>query len=95
LAPLHDTYSATRLAAERSLNARLGGACTVPVAGHAIITGTQLHLTALVASPDGLDQVRDEISGASVDAAALGQALAERLLDNGARAILAKLGIDA
>ena len=31
LAPLHDVDTATRLAAERSFSARLGGACTVPV----------------------------------------------------------------
>ncbi|MCI0750193.1 MAG: hydroxymethylbilane synthase, partial [Nevskiales bacterium] len=37
LTPLNDPLSATRLTAERALNARLGGACTVPVAGHAVI----------------------------------------------------------
>ena len=49
LAPLHDADSATRLAAERSLNQALGGACTVPVAGHAVLRGAGLRLDALVA----------------------------------------------
>ncbi|WP_295686031.1 hydroxymethylbilane synthase [uncultured Nevskia sp.] len=95
LAPLHDPQSAIRLAAERGLNARLGGACTVPVAGHAVITGDRLRLTGLVAAPDASACVRDEIEGPTSEAAALGVQLAERLLANGARDILAKLGVHA
>ena len=95
LAPLHDARSAIRLAAERSLNARLGGACTVPVAGHAVVDGNRLGLTALVAAPDGSRCVRDAIDGPAVDASALGVVLAERLLANGAREILAALGVHA
>ena len=95
LAPLHDPQSAIRLAAERSLNARLGGACTVPVGGHAVIDQDRLRLTGLVAAPDAGAWVRDEIEGPVSEAAALGVRLAERLLDNGARAILTRLGIDA
>jgi len=95
IAPLHDATSAIRLAAERGLNARLGGACTVPVAGHAVIGEGRIRLTGMVAAPDASACVRDEIEGATADAAALGVQLAERLLDNGARDILAKLGIHA
>ncbi|WP_292998814.1 hydroxymethylbilane synthase [Nevskia sp.] len=95
LAPLHDPYSATRLAAERSLNARLGGACTVPVAGHAVIRDGRLQLTGLVAAPDASRCVRDAIEGDAADATALGRELAERLLAGGAREILATLGIHA
>jgi hydroxymethylbilane synthase len=93
LLPLHDAASAIRLAAERSLNARLGGACTVPVAGHATMAGTRLSLDGLVAAPDGSRIVRDRIDGDVADAAALGRELAERLLAAGAREILAGLGI--
>jgi hydroxymethylbilane synthase len=93
VASLHDATSAIRLTAERSLNARLGGACTVPVAGHATIAGDRLSLDALVAAPDGSRIVRDRLEGPAADAAALGQALAERLLAGGAREILSTLGI--
>src|SRR5262245_31584510 len=55
---LNDAASATRLAAERAMNARLGGSCTVPVAGHAVISGAKVRLTGLVASPDGSRIVR-------------------------------------
>jgi hydroxymethylbilane synthase len=93
LAPLHDAATATRLLAERSLNARLGGACTVPVAGHAVIDGKNLRLVALVAAPDGSKLVRDEIRGATDDAEALGEQLAQALLAAGARQILSGLGV--
>ncbi len=94
LAPLHHPASATRLAAERALNARLGGACTVPVAGHAVLHGTRLRLDALVAAPDGSRVVRAALEGKAADAAALGTALAEHLLAAGAHDILSGLGVD-
>ncbi|MGH8506467.1 MAG: hydroxymethylbilane synthase [Stenotrophobium sp.] len=93
LAPLHHEASAIRLRCERALNARLGGACQVPVAGHARIDAGQLHLRALVGAPDGSRQVRGEISGVSADAEALGAQLAERLLAEGAREILQAIGV--
>ncbi|TDU28774.1 hydroxymethylbilane synthase [Panacagrimonas perspica] len=95
LAVLHDTTSATRLAAERALNERLGGACTVPVAGHATVSSDRIRLCAMVGAPDGSRVVRDEISGAAAEGASLGTQLAERLLANGAREILGSLGIKA
>ena len=93
LAPLHHPLSATRLRAERALNSRLGGACQVPVAGHARIDGEQLRMQALVGAPDGSRIVCDEIIGAAAEAEALGIALAERLLRQGAGEILGALGI--
>ena len=95
LAPLHDDATATRLDAERAFSARLGGACTGPVAGHARCEGESIHLDGLVASPDGGRLVRGQHSAPAVDAAAMGKALAERLLAEGARAILADMGITA
>ncbi|TXH05764.1 MAG: hydroxymethylbilane synthase [Nevskiaceae bacterium] len=93
LAPLHHTPSATRLRAERALNSRLGGACQVPVAGHARLDGGRLKLKALVGAPDGSRIVSGEIEGEAAQAEALGHALAERLLLNGAGEILGALGI--
>lgn len=90
LAPLHDAASALRLAAERSFNARLGGACQAPVAGHATrLADGRLRLVGLVGRPDGSALLRDEIRGAPEDAAALGIALAERLLADGAAEMIA------
>lgn len=82
-----------RLAAERALNAQLGGSCTVPVAGHAVITGARLKLTGLVAAPDGARIIKDSIEGAGDHAAALGDELARRLLAGGGRDILRAIGV--
>ena len=93
LSPLHDAASALRLAAERAFNARLGGACQAPIAGHATRTADgQLRLVGLVGTPDGATVLRDEITGAPEAAATLGEALADRLLAAGARDILSALG---
>lgn len=93
LAPLHDQHTAQRVGAERALNARLGGACHVPIAAHALIADGQLRLDALVAEPDGSRIIRLQISGAAEAGAELGRALAEQLLAEGAGDILAQLGI--
>jgi len=93
LAPLHDAASTLRLAAERSFNARLGGACQAPIAGHATrLADGQLRLVGLVGTPDGVTLLRDETRGPAEQAAALGELLAERLLAAGARDILSALG---
>ncbi|WP_428310879.1 hydroxymethylbilane synthase [Hydrocarboniphaga sp.] len=93
LARLHDPQTTQRLIAERALNSRLGGACQVPVAGHARIHNGELHLQALVGDPASVRQVRDEIRGPVEDAENLGISLAERLLNAGARDILQSLGV--
>jgi len=93
LAPLHSVAMHTRLRAERAMNARLGGACQVPVAGHAEVLGAEIRLRGLVGAPDGSRIVRGELRGSYARAEALGEQLAERLLEQGARDILQGLGI--
>ncbi|MBI4467054.1 MAG: hydroxymethylbilane synthase [Acidobacteria bacterium] len=84
-----DTEAATR--AERAFLARLGGGCQVPLAGHAQVKGESLELMGVVVSADGSQAVRGTERGAASDARALGEALAERLLRQGAREILAAI----
>jgi len=93
VAALDDPASATRLAAERAMNEKLGGACTVPVAGHAVLEGGRVRLVGLVAAPDGTRVVRDRIEGPAARAAELGAELAGRLLAAGGAAILRGIGI--
>ena len=90
---LNDPASATRLAAERAMNARLGGSCTVPVAGHAVVEGRRIRLVGLVASPDGARVVRDRIEGPVARAAELGADLGEHLLVAGGAEILRGIGV--
>ena len=89
---LNDPVSTTRLAAERAMNAQLGGSCTVPVAGHAVVGDGRVRLTGLVAAPDGARVVRDTIEGPAAQASALGATLAGRLLEQGGAPILRALG---
>jgi hydroxymethylbilane synthase len=87
-----DTH--VRVAAERSMNARLNGGCQVPIAGYAELTGPDtLRLRGLVGEPDGSLVLRAELSGPRTQAEALGRAVAELLLNEGAGGILADLGL--
>ena len=91
IAPLHDVLTAHCVRAERAMNARLGGSCTVPMAGYAQIDGVHLHLRGLVAAVDGDDIVRQTASGPSADAERIGDALGQALLAAGADRILRHL----
>jgi hydroxymethylbilane synthase len=85
-------HEPTRIAclAERSLLRSLGGGCQFPIAGHAVVELSELHLDGLVASPDGARIVRDKVSGSVRDPEQLGAALADKLRANGADSILAE-----
>jgi hydroxymethylbilane synthase len=74
--------------AERGLLGALGGGCQVPIGAHATVDGGRLRLLGLVASPDGGEVVRGEAEGPVSEAASLGRALGQELLERGARRIL-------
>jgi hydroxymethylbilane synthase len=74
--------------AERALNGRLHGGCQVPIAGHATLEAERLHLRGLVGTPDGSRILRAEAEGPAADPEALGIAVAEDLLRQGAGEIL-------
>jgi len=92
LAPLEDARTRTAVAAERAFLALLEGGCTVPLAGHAILSGGRVRLRGLVGAPDGTRVIRGEREGAERDAEAIGRALAEELLSKGAADILREFG---
>ncbi len=91
LAPLNCADTAVCVAAERAMNATLGGSCHVPIAGHARLDGPGLTLTALVASVDGARVVRQTAGGPRIDAEAIGRGVGEALLGAGADRILRSL----
>ena len=76
---------------ERAFASRLQGSCQSPIAGYAQVSGGQLHLRGVIGSPDGKEIYRGVHSGAVTDRHAVGIALADRLLDAGARPLLEKL----
>ncbi len=92
LAALNDPATAATTAAERSIARRFNATCQSPVAAHARLSGDELTLTALVATPDGRECLRDSQCGTSDRAVAIGLALAERMLGHGARDILDHAG---
>ncbi|HVE86791.1 MAG TPA: hydroxymethylbilane synthase, partial [Myxococcales bacterium] len=63
--------------------------CTVPLAAYATLVGDQLWLRGLIGRPDGARVVRGECRGPASHGPALGEALAEELLGQGGREILA------
>jgi len=73
--------------AERACLARLGASCNSPMAAHAILDGTSLRMTALVASEDGRKVLRASAVGAPEAPERLGQDLADSLLDQGAASV--------
>lgn len=91
LAPLNDPETAIRVQAERAMNTRLEGGCQVPIGSYAELVNGELWLRALVGAPDGTEIIRGERRGRPEDAEELGVSLAEELLANGAREILAEV----
>lgn len=89
LAPLNHEQTSLRVRAERAMNRRLDGGCQVPIAGYALLEDDQLWLRGLVGSPDGATVLRVEARGSADDPQALGHAVAEALLVQGAGDILA------
>lgn len=91
LAPLNDAVGAHCVRAERAFSRALGGSCQVPLAAHALLENDRLWLRGSIATPDGRQMLAGELHGAAVDDEAIGRALAQKLRDQGADAILEKL----
>ncbi len=89
LAQLNHPVSVQTTLAERAIARVLEASCQSPVATFAEVQGDAMTVTALVAMPDGSRSIRDSVSGNAADAAALGEQLAERLLQQGAAELLA------
>lgn len=75
--------------AERAFLRALGGGCQVPIGAHAQVGGDRLTLRGVVLSADGRRRVAGEMAGPPAGAEEIGQQLAQELLDQGARGLLA------
>lgn len=91
LAPLEHTPTRQRVLAERAMNRALQGGCQVPIGAYAELEGDTLWLRGLVGLPDGSQILRAELRGTASEPEALGQALAEQLLTQGAAELLAEV----
>ena len=85
VASLDDADTRCRVGAERAMNRALDGSCHVPVAAYATLEGDALYVQGLVGSATTGAQVRAEARGPWEAGEALGQAVAELLIAQGAR----------
>lgn len=91
-----------RVSAERAMNAKLEGGCQIPIGSFAELNNDELRLRGLVASVDGKLVCQSEQAVSLIgdfaaqceQATALGVAIAEELLSQGAGEILANVSID-
>lgn len=88
LKPIHDQETLFAVLAERSLLRTLEGGCQVPIGTYSEIKGETLYLQAYVGSVNGKIAFRDNISGKKEDAEKLGNELANKLMNAGAKKIL-------
>jgi hydroxymethylbilane synthase len=68
---LHDDATAACVRAERALSRALAGNCQLPLGAYAQMEGDRLRLRGFVASPDGKQFVRAELTAAATDPEAL------------------------
>lgn len=86
--PLIDQDSTYRVSAERAMNARLEGGCSVPIAGYATLDGDQISLTGLVGNVESGVILKHQVSGHVDQSEALGEMLGDQLIKMGAKDIL-------
>jgi hydroxymethylbilane synthase len=91
LAPLNHIDTQLCVEAERGFSRALAGSCTVPLGAYALRDGDHINMTGFVASVDGTQMLRENITGLATNAEAVGRALAAKLVARGADKILAAL----
>ncbi len=88
LAPLVHRESEAAALCERAVSRALGGSCEIPIGAFAEIRLGRLEVKALVAAQDGSRVIRASDVGAIEAPEALGTALALRLIEDGAKALI-------
>ena len=89
LLQLNDDASQASVRAERALLATLRGGCLAPIGAWARMEDGQLILDAVVLSHDGQQRLIARDIADAQQAVALGQAVAQKLLDDGAAELIA------
>lgn len=79
--------------AERAFLRKLEGGCQVPIGVNSSLQGEAIQLKGIVASLDGSQILRQEITGPLDQAEELGQQLGEQFLENGAREVLQEIRV--
>jgi hydroxymethylbilane synthase len=85
---LDHAESRAAVTAERAVLAALGGGCQAPMGAHAQVNGATIYIQALIVSPDGAQLIRQQSSGWSGHATAIGNSVGAQLLAAGGKQIL-------
>ena len=93
VARLDDAATRACVTAERKFLDVVQGGCQAPIGVYARFDEAKLVLKARILSLDSARCVEGASVGETEDAAKMGQELAERLLNEGARQILAEIGL--
>ncbi|ASP16303.1 hydroxymethylbilane synthase [Neisseria sp. oral taxon 020 str. F0370] len=88
LAPLNHPATAACVTAERALARALGGSCQIPLAAYCTEDDGTLTLRGLVGHPDGSVIIRAAAQAPAAYADALGRAVAKRLAEQDAEALI-------
>jgi hydroxymethylbilane synthase len=88
LEKLDDAETRAAIIAERTLLSKLEGGCQVPLGAWARIERNELIIDACVCSVDGVQYVKQRATAPPDQARALGQRMAQLLIDAGAQSIL-------
>ncbi|MBC3874776.1 hydroxymethylbilane synthase [Undibacterium flavidum] len=89
LAPLNHLATSQAVLAERTVSKAFGGSCQIPLAAFAEIENGTMHLRAMVATPDGSQSTKAEVSGNADNFVDLGMQVVAALRAQNADAILA------
>jgi hydroxymethylbilane synthase len=92
LAPLDDAETRASIIAERAMLKVLQGGCQVPIGAWARIERGEMIMEACVTSVDGLQHVKQRLTGKPENSAAIGERMAQKLIKSGAQAILEEVG---
>lgn len=79
---------------ERAFLNRLEGGCQVPLAAYGKIEKGMFDLCGLVATIDGINVIKETLSGPEDDSENIGVKLAERMIAKGAKKIIDNLKVD-
>jgi hydroxymethylbilane synthase len=76
---------------ERAFLKKLEGGCQIPIAGHGKAWENRFSISGLVADLEGKTIIKDTLSGPLESSESLGTALADKLLERGAKQLLENL----
>ncbi len=91
LQPLYHTETFAAVTAERAFLAELEGGCQVPVGALATIEENHLYIEGFISDLNANKYLRKKLHGNSEDAKMIGTGLAQKLIDLGAKTILAEI----